>query len=310
MVTTGNTIAANDYNTIQSLASQVLGVNVGGGLFGYGQNVDSSQVAANAKITTTQWRNLRLDILRCRQHQTGTDLSAQLTYPTVDVKISAADREAYLTMMQAAALDSNRLIVPPTGEASTDVLVPNQSKTPPWNGTITQTITVTFPGYTLTASTVSGADHARCFFNAGGRFEFSSVLTGGTSGTVGTKDYSWKTLLSGMGTIYFNRTDTTCTGVGTTTAIGWEDLTTTNQLVFQKDTSVGYSPNRYRIQARAPAANQIVFTITWEDLSGQPNPPWGTDENITGTVTSYASVRRPSGTNVAIIAPSASTSAL
>lgn len=310
MVTEGTTIAANDYNTIQSLVTQVLGPNPGGGLYGYGQNVDSSQVSQNSKITVTQWRNLRSDVLRCRQHQTGTDLSAQLTYPTADVKIYATDREAYLSMMQTAALDANRLVAPPSSQATRENVVSNQTRTTAWNGSLSQTVTVTFPGYNLTSSTITPVEHARHYFNTGSRFEISASLTGGNSGTTGTKDYSWSVLLSGMGTVYFNRTDTTCTGSGTTTAIGWEDLTTTEQLIFQKDTTAGYVPNRYRIYARAPSSSQIVFRITWEDLSGQPNPPYGTDENVTGTLTSYVQVYRASGTNVTIPIPSGSTTSL
>lgn len=311
MVATGTIIAANDYNTIQSLVNQVLGPNIGGGTFGYGQSVASSQVSQYSKITMTQWRTLREDILRCRLHQTGVDYGSSLTYPTADVKVSAADREAYLTMMQTAALDTNRLAVPPTSQASREPVVTNQVRTTVWKTTITQTVTVTFNGYTVNTTTLSGADHMRCYFNAGGRFEFSSTITGGTTGTIGTKDYSWNILLSGMGTVYFNRTNTTATGTGTGSSVGYASLTATNQQIFQKDTTAGYSPNRYRILARSPATNQIVFTIYWEDLSGQPNAPWGTDENVTGTVTSFVQVYRPSGVNsVTIPIPAATTTSL
>lgn len=309
MVATGTIIAANDFNTIQALVNQVLGPNIGGGTFGYGQSVASSQVSQYSKITMTQWRNLREDILRCRKHQTGADPT--LTYPTADVKISAADREAYLSTIQTAALDVNRLAAPPTTEASREPVVSNQVRSTPWNTSITQTVTVTFNGYTVNTTTLSGADHMRCYFNAGGRFELSSTLTGGTTGTVGTKDYSWNILLSGMGTVYFNRTNTTATGVGTGSSIGYANLTATDQQIFQKDTTAGYSPNRYRILARSPAANQIVFTIKWEDLSGNPNPGWGSDENVTGTLTSYVQVYRPSGVNsVTIPIPAATTTSL
>ena len=309
MVATGTIIAANDYNTIQSLANQVLSVNVGGGLYGYGQTVASSQVSQYSKITVTQWRNLREDILRCRQHQTGTDLSAQLTYPTQDVKVTATDREAYLTMMQTAALDANRLGAPPSSQATRESLT-STTRTAAWNGSISHSVTVTFPGYNLTSGAVSADDHIRCYFNTGSRFEISSSLTGGNSGTVGTKDYSWSVLLSGMGTIYFNRTNTTTTGSGTAYAIGYQNLTTSDQLIFQKDTTAGYSPNRYRIYARKPSSASIVFTMYWEDLSGQPNPPYGFDENVTGTTASVVQVYRASGGNVTIPKPNGSATAL
>lgn len=309
MVSTGTTIAASDYNTIQNLANQVLGVNSGGGLYGYGQTVASSQVSQFSKITVTQWRNLREDVLRCRQHQTGTDLSAQLTYPTQDVRVTATDREAYLSMMQTAALDANRLTTPPSSQAAREGLT-STVRTAAWNGTISHSVTVTFPGYTLSSGAVSADDHIRCYFNTGGRFELSSSLTGGSSGTVGTKDYSWAVLLSSMGTVYFNRTNTTTTGTGTTTAIGYEALNGADQLIFQKDTISGYSPNRLQIYARKPSTTSIVFTLYWADLSGNPNPGWGSDENVTGTLTSTVQVYRASGGNVSVPKPNGSATAL
>lgn len=317
MVATGTKIAATDYNTIQTLVSQVLGVNTGGGLYGYGQNVDSTQVSPYAKVTSTQWKNLRSDILRCRQHQTGTDLSSSLLDPSVSNKIQATDREAYLTLMQTAALDANRLIVPPTSQASRTNIVTNQTKTPGWNTSVSQQVTVTFPGYPLTSSSVSATDHVRCYFNTGSRFELSSSISGGQVSVTGTKDNSWYNILSGMGTIYFNRTNTTCTGTGTPAAIGWANLTTTDQEIFRKTLSDSYTPNRYRILARAPSATQIIFTIYWEDLATFTNTtkygplgPFGIDETVGGTVTSIVQMYRASGANVTMPAPTGSTTSI
>jgi hypothetical protein len=55
----------------------------------YGQQVLSSPTATNALITNTQWGNLRTDILRARQHQTGTNLTSQLAEPYYEIIITA-----------------------------------------------------------------------------------------------------------------------------------------------------------------------------------------------------------------------------
>lgn len=309
MVTAGTQIEATQYNEIQSLVNQILGVNTGGSTYGYGQTVDSSQVLRNSTITVQQWTNLRNDILAVRQHQTGTDLSSSLTIPSTSTRINASDREAYLTLIQTAALDNNRLITPPLSQAERVNIVANQTKAPSWNGLLVQSIVVTFPGYTITNGsntvTVSGADHARCYFNTGSYFEIRSDLSNGQTGVIGTKDNSWYNLLNGMGTIYFNRANTTCTGSGTPSAIGWEDLTSSDQEIFRKTLSDSYTPNRYRIMARAPSTNQIAFTIYWEDLS-----TGNIDESVTGTITSYAQAYRASGNNVSIPLPQASTTSI
>ena len=92
-------IIAVDYNTIQKNIAAVLGVggtnpltNATDATFGYNQSVLSSQVTVNAKMSSNQWSNLRTDILKARQHQTG--LSETLVDPTVSEKITEAKNSA------------------------------------------------------------------------------------------------------------------------------------------------------------------------------------------------------------------------
>ena len=285
-------ITATDYNAIQSKIALVLGT--GSGDYGYGQSVSSSSVAVTSKISVAQWNNLRSDILRARQHQTGNTES--LPTASTSVKITESDRALYDSM--ATDTQTYRAAVPPAGQATREDLVPTQIRTANWNGTLTQYVTITF----------GDANAARYFFNTGSRIEFSGSRSGGV-GT--TKDVSWTTILTNMGTIYFDRNNTTTTNTGTGSTIGWADLTGSDQQIFQKDVSdTTYYPNRYLIYARAPAANQIVFTIQWLDASGQPNAPWGTDEDVTGTLTSTVQVYRASGANVTVPTPSAITTGI
>lgn len=286
----GTSITASDYNAIQAKIALVLGS--GSGDYGYGQNVDSASVAANAKISVAQWSALRSDILRARQHQTGTDLSGSLTTPTTSTKLTETDRAAY----DALANDTQtyRLTVPPAGQATKENLVPQAVRTANWNGTLSQYVTVDF----------GSAAAARYYFNTGSRFEFSGSREGGSNTA---KDVTWTTILTNMGVIYFDRENTYCTGSGTGSTIGWVDLTASDQQIFEKDvTGTTYAPNRYLIYARAPTPSTIVFTIQWLDASGQPNAPWGTDEDVTGTLTSTVQVYRASGSNVSVPTPSAS----
>lgn len=290
----GALIEASHYNAIQAKIALVMGS--GSGDYGYGQAVSSSSVSQNGKITVAQWNNLREDIRKAREHITGVAIGNyspsdvgytagnDLKIPTTSIKIKEEDRNAYMTM--ADYVTTNRLAIPPAGQATREDLVAAQQRTALWSGVVSQTITVTF----------DDANAARYYFNTGSRFEFSSTFVN-NDGVVGGKGSTWNTLLTNMGTIYFNYNDVTCTGTGTTSSIGWSDLTTSDQLVFEKYVSGStYYPNRYQILARAPTSNTIVFTIVWRDDSGQPNAPWGTDENVNGTLTSYAQVYRSSGT--------------
>lgn len=69
MAGVGTKILAADYNAIQSLVQNVLGV--GSGQYGYGQVVTSNQVNSGDPFRLTDWVNLRADLLKIGAHQTG-----------------------------------------------------------------------------------------------------------------------------------------------------------------------------------------------------------------------------------------------
>lgn len=310
----GTKIIATDYNAIQSKVALVLGT--GSGDTGYGQTVASGQVSVNAKISVTQWSNLRDDLLKCRQHQTGADETGNLTTPTTSVKITEADRAAYMNM--ADTVTTNRLVTPPSGQATTENVATPAVRTTNWNGTLTHTVTVTF----------ASAEAMRYYFNTGSQFLFTADRSGGTPAS-DTKDYVWSHLLgtnlttypNGMGIIKFNHNSTTCTGSGITSAIGYRQLTTADQVIFQKNAS-SYLPNKYYIMARLVGTTQIVFTMKFEDSSnsgyrpdspneGNPTyPQFGIDEDVTGTLTSTVQVYRASGSNVSVPLPGGNSSGL
>jgi hypothetical protein len=308
MAGVGTNILALDYNNIQSKISQVLGV--GSGTYGYNQTVLSNQVSVNQKITAVQWQNLYTDLITARTHQTGLDETSNLTYPTTSTTVKESDRSAYQTYVNT--IETNKLITPPDSQADLATYA-TSTKTADWNGTITHTVTLTF----------SSANNARAFFNAGGYLLFSAIFTPNSSTN---KNNSWQTMLANMGSIKMTYNATTNSGSATgvtTTAIGYQQLTTTPQLVFQKltETSI-YSPNQYDIYANINGpANAITFSIYYQDLSTQTTeynqgapggtPEWRTDENVSGTLVSTVKGRRPAGTGtyvVSIAAPSAAQS--
>jgi hypothetical protein len=291
MAGVGTNILALDYNNIQSKIGQILGV--GAGNYGYNQTVLSGQVAVNQKITAVQWQNLYTDLISARTHQTNANETGNLTYPTTSTKITESDRAAYQSYVNV--VDANRLAVPPSGQATLETYA-NASRSSAWNGTITHTVTLTF----------ADANTARAFFNAGGNIQISASHTPDVSNL---KNNSWQTMLNNMGTVKMTYSGTTNTGSGTgvtTTAIGFYQLTTSPQLIFQKLTEQPtYSPNQYDIYANINGpATAVTFSIQFQDQSGQPNAPWGTDENITGTLASLVQGYRPSGSSVSVTAPS------
>ena len=291
----GTNILALDYNNIQSKIAQVLGV--GSGTFGYNQTVLSSQVSVNQKITAVQWQNLYNDLIAARTHQTGANETANLNYPTTSTTVKESDRAAYLAY--ASTVESNRLIVPPSSQATLETYN-TSTRTADWNGTITHSVTLSF----------ADANTARAYFNAGGNIQISASFSPNASNL---KNNSWQTMLNNMGIVKMTYNATTNTGSGTgvvASAVGYQQLINSQTRIFQKATETPtYSPNRYEIYANLNATgSQVIFSIQFQDLSGQPNAPWGTDENIAGTLTSQIQGYRPSGASVSINAPTVASS--
>lgn len=307
-------IIANDYNVIQSKIALVMGT--GSGNKGYGQTLSSSQVAANSKISVTQWNNLRNDIVRARQHQNGVVIgskapgdsgynsSSDLPIPSTSAQVKESWRAAYLSM--ATDADTNYLVSPPPATESSRVnLVPNQVRSAVWNTSVQQTVTVTW----------TTADEARYFWNTGGQIEVSSDFV---PRIAGLKNTTWVTMLAGVGTIKISYNATTITGTGTPINLGFYNMTTSDALLVQKDAPSGaYANNKFYILGRVNSTTdrrQVILTIVWADDSTAPpsfpDPGFGIDENVDGTLTSYVQCNRATGSNVSVPLPSAGTTGI
>jgi hypothetical protein len=111
-----------------------------------------------------------------------------------------------------------------------------------------------------------------------------------------------------MGIISFGAYATTKTGTGTAQAIGFYNLTTTDQLVFTKLVEAGnqYTPNQYQLKVKK-SGNSIIFTPTW---SYTEDGNYGIFEPADGTLTSLVQAYTATGPNVSVTAPTSSTTAL
>lgn len=310
----GDTIYAADYNNIQDTVQTLLGVGLADQ--GYGQTVNSTQVATDTKVTVGQWTTIRGDLLRIRQHQTGVDETGNLTVPTTNDKITNEFVNQYKNF--ATTCTTNRFAIA-SNQGQEEAFVSRQ-RTTAWNGVLTHSITVTF----------ASANAARHWFNAGGQFRFTASRSGGSSTS---KNTIWTNLLSDMGTITLAANSTTYSGTGASTvatSTGWYQLTTSNTKVFEKPAAPGvYNENDYNINIRKNAndntATQLIITIEFRDddagdqrpvdpstlgVDGLGTAGPGVDENVDGTLTSTVRTFRPVGANVELSSPSVSESGL
>jgi len=302
-------IYATDYNAVQTKANQVLGTY-------YGQTVNSSPISTpvtnqnSTIVSAAQWQALYKDLLICYNHQNS--VVGSLTYPLNTTIITLADLSAYQNM--GTSVLTNYLQFS-SGYKSSQAFT-SQTRGPGWgvnnsNETARHTLVLTFPS----------AAAAGYFFNSGGSILFSASMSGGQTAVAGTKDFSWGSMLSHMGTIVFNMNSCT-TQAGATTPgtgyIGFNLLTSSNQLIYQKTTEAPtYSPNQFDIYANF-SGSTLTFYLEYEDRSG-PNDgihgPYTIDETIQGTITSNASMTYASGgptgftMNVTSYLPTVSTNA-
>lgn len=310
-IAVGSKIQASDYNLIHTKIDAVMGANSDG----YGQAISSSPQATNGDISVAIWNNLRNDLIKARYHQTGVDPSGSLN------SITSADKITYAVWNQANTLadtvTTNKRIVA-ANQGSPESLTAATRNTN-WSVSLTHTVTIEF----------TTNINARYFFNAGGDIRIRAYRSGTD---VTTKDTTWSTMLgnnstlNGQGTMYMNHTltdtvagsyDTTPSDQrGTGSAIGFYDLTTTNQQIYIKNAPSGaYAENYYQIQARVnvlPNPTQVILTINFidADIGDDTTPadpfPIKVDESITGITGSVITMFRPSGSNVSVTGPTAS----
>ena len=290
----GDIITATRYNNLQTRIAAIFGT--GSGTNGYGQSVASSAVSAGTTVTAAQINNIVNDMIKARTHQTGSapgtvttvavgDLIAENTSTDPNGTLKGiADFETLMTDIEADKF----LIAGSQASAATGI---SNSSSSAWNGTRTHEVRMTF----------TSSNSIRHFFNSGGELRTSASLTGGS----GAKDSDWATMLSNMGTIKMNYTQTVSTGTGSGSSIGFYDLTASYQTIFSKSGSGVYAENDYIVQARSASSTTIDFKILFQDDDAGDQTGLGppVDENVTGTLTSTVSYLRASGSNVSVAAP-------
>ena len=297
----GDTITAARYNTIQARIAAVIGV--GSGDEGYGQARASSTVTVGSTITAQHMANLFTDMTKIRLHQTGS-VPAEILAPSTGDNIedsNSGSKEGYaqyeslsITAQSARLSASANQLGLQSGTSST--------RTASWSTDINHIFTVSFGGYSVTngdgsTTVVSGAEHMRVFFNAGGTINLSGTIGSGNT----TINNDWRNLMTSVGTVVFGRATTSNGSVGTN--YGYSNLPASYTTVFNK-TASAYSANDYLIEA-LKGTSSLTFRVTFnEDKVANPN----FDEAVDATTTSTVQMNRPNNAaSVNITAPTFAT---
>lgn len=264
MAGVGEIIAATDYNTIRSKIALVM--STGAGTYGYGQTINSSEVAVDERVTKLQWDNLRYDIVNAIIHQTGTTPTITTVSTTDPIRYGASHPNyQYNTLAEQAKtfrfdIGSGQFSVV-TG-ASTNY-------TSAWSSSLNTEATVTF----------GTVDSARFFFNSGGKIRFVAARTGGSATN---QNSAWTNLLTAAGSVDFG---------GNSPTVNFYTLTNSYQTFYTSSSSSPYSANSYALQAKCNVAdnsggtaNIVYFRIVLTDNYTDPGTPPAPDDSVDGTL--------------------------
>ena len=273
-------ILTSDYNALQARISKILGV--GANEFGYGQLLESSQLATTVPAQTPDFTELRNDILAAKYHQVG--IPATLPISVIGTTITAGQWSQFLTVM--TQVEASKLVPPHSTQATRVELANEETPSNTWNNTTTHTLTVQF----------DDAEHMRYYFNTGSAIEFRSSST---NTATNSKSVAWNSLLAGIGVVSFKYSATTSTKTSGS-VIGFKSLAPEDQVIFKKTKADTPAANVYQILARQEVYEEtgeptgvLIFTIKYTN----------TGANVTGILRSIVDVYHASGSYVAIDPP-------
>lgn len=296
MASSGGKIYASEYNAIYDIVQPVLAgptpvdLTSSVSTIAYGQSMASSRLTippGSTKITAAQWSALRSDLLICYNHQNA--VNGNLMTPTTSTVVAAVDYNSYLSMANTIA-------------ANPKLFDSGYSTTSSWSVNNSTGLTWGASGRSVLRHRVyfnwTGRYNMEYFFNSGGQIKFSSLCPG--IFTPATKNQSWQSACSKMGTVVFNHNSTynqtpTSDAPGTGSSIGMRQLTDVWQLIYTKDAST-YLPNRIAIWANLTSSNgafSIAFDIQFEDLNAPGG--YGIDEDVTAPIESTTQIKYASG---------------
>lgn len=284
----GGNIEATDYNDRAANVNAIWGT--GAGSNGYGQSTTLSNVSAAGTVSATNWASLIARIDSMRNHQAGA--ASGISQP------AAGGTVAFLSTLDAniTACVTNKLTAATRGTAAPTALGnPAVSNATAWVTSAVKEISITF----------TSTDTVRYFFNSGGLLTtYGAIVTGTT-----TKATDWNTFLTNtvgtitLGSNFCSRSGTGGDNLTQNTSIGFHNLTTTYQTLFNigsTSATADYGLSSCLIEAKVggtlygASSNVVYFKWTLTDTAADTF-----NDTVAGTTAVYAGYTPPETTYLA-----------
>lgn len=300
-VSVGAEVLAADYNQRRDIVDSLYDAT-------WLQSKVSADVTANVdEITSEQMEELFIDLQSMYQHQSG-GLYTNLAVPAVGFTIGADTVNDYNPATGAfTAVTGGTFMGYNDYEAcknaiegyTTDHLSYDASSFSLENTASAQRTTNwgnsanTDDIYHVVDVDWSSVAFRNAWLAANGRIHFTASITGAS----GSKSLDWQSMLSGMGTVYVDKYNTSATS-GTSSSIGIQNLTSSYQQMFQKTGSGVYADNNYTIYGKTNG-NGYRFRIRFFDGDTGTGDLGGVgtgtpiDEPVNGTLNSGVSTYSP-----------------
>ena len=294
----GGLIQATDYNNFLNGSNQLNTVwSTGTGDAGYGQTALST-VSVGGLVTAAQWATLINTLNSILTHQAGSGSG-----------ISATTAGTLISYLSTLSTNINTAYTNRRNYATSGTTVTGATFSP--TATAGQDATYNATVLTRTITFNSGADSARYFFNAGGRFNFVITSVTNNDSTARSAD-AVSTIATYFGGIsnFGSRTNGGRTGTGGTavtnnTTSGYYNLTTANLLITNiTSTSVTYTADGANVNVKsngvqgANADAGSVLTLYMNYYSLHTTYATGFNDSLNITVNHRVDVVYPELTNI------------
>jgi len=265
-----------DFNSFADDINDIVGI--GANDSGYGQN-HLVVAKAQEKVTTSLWDDLLTSMLYAGRHQ-GTTLNSPTStshtswplqhdteqiIPTITTDIAnivgnKLNSDVAYTTVTANLISSSETYVDPTGSPGTPI----------W----TSANQIYYEGKV----SFSDADNRRHFFNSGGEIRFDATLTG--VDVAHAQSVDWQTMLSAIATVKLSHSLTESSASVGTPGNGFNNLTTTHQLIYTKGGTGDYAGNQLNIFAKLSGTADIDVKLAFDDVHPSDTGTWTNDPTI------------------------------
>lgn len=278
-------------NSTNTLPTTGYGESINVDPFGVTGSRNQTDLSNVDKIDDEQFRNLYIDLVRCRVHQIGAAAFSidPFVVGNYETNQSSTDKvqESYIQGLETlmTQIETDKFEIDVATQADIVALTSSsrlESLQGPWNGTLSHIFTVNF----------NSIEDRRHFFNSGGEIRFSADLayTGSQDKTL-----KWQTLLNNTGVVSFKANSTLSNAsVGSGSNTGNYQLTASYQLIYRNTGLNPYSGNAYEIYALQNSSTQLQFRIYFADTD--PETGFAIDEDVFGDLTSTVEYARADGT--------------